>query len=96
MSRERYNRARRTLDRHSVPSDDGLSTYALNILALIHGHGPIVDLEVNSGCRSKLVAEGFAVYVKRPSPYAVDKGGMRDHLEITDKGAAAIGMGRST
>ena len=69
-----------------------LSTYALNILALMHAAGPIVDLEVNSGCRSKLIAEGLAVYVKRPSPYAIDKGGLRDFLEITSKGAAEIGM----
>lgn len=66
-----------------------LSIYALDILQLMTTD-PIVDLDVNRGCSQKLITEGYAEWVKRPSPFKVDNGAMRNHLAITDKGRRVL------
>lgn len=66
-----------------------VSEHCVDMLRLM-ADGPVVDLRINPGLRRLLVMRGLGRWVQLPSPYAKDKGGQRDHMEITADGRTVL------
>lgn len=66
-----------------------LSNHAKSVLSSI-ANRPMVRHEVNPGVANRLLREALVESVMLPSPYKSDKGGDREHLQITDSGLAKL------
>lgn len=66
-----------------------LTEHAKGVLRSL-ANGPTPTQTVNPGVTNRLLREGLAEEVMRPSPFASHRGRPLAHLQITDAGRATI------